>query len=196
MNNEKPSKYYLLADSHFGHKRIITDFGFRPANFDELIIKRWQHVVTENDVVFHLGDVTWGTKDQLSTIMNQLPGTKILIRGNHDRNHSNNWFIKTGFAAVLEKAQVCGAVLSHMPVALTQEELDRGIINVHGHFHNNSAERWEKRFTDRFTDNHYLLALENVDYTPVPLELVLKRRFVQSSKRLFEKCKIKQKAGI
>jgi len=195
MNN-KPSKYYIITDTHHFHNRIVTDFGFRPANFNELIIKKWQSTVSENDVVFHLGDVTWGTKEQLSSIMCQLPGTKILIRGNHDRSYSNNWFIKSGFAVVLEKAQAGGAILSHFPAILNKEEIDRGIINVHGHFHNNPAERWEKRFTDRITNNHYLLALEYTDYAPVALELILKKRFVKNSKELLKNCKNKQKEGI
>ena len=76
--------------------------------------------------------------------------------------------------------------MSHMPAFMNQEELDRGIINVHGHFHNNTADRWEQRFVDRITDNHYLLALEDVDYTPVSLEAILKRRFVKNSKKLLE----------
>jgi len=196
MNENKPSKYYIITDLHLFHNRIVTDFCFRPKNFHDLIINNWKNTVKENDIVFDLGDVTWGTQDQLIEIMEQLPGTKILIRGNHDRSHSNNWFIKAGYTAVLEKVQVSSVILSHFPAILNKEEIDRGIINVHGHFHNNSADRWEKNLTKRITNNHYLLSLEDTNYAPVALELILKRRFVKNSKELLKNCKNKQKEGI
>ena len=188
MNN-KISKTYIITDSHFFHKRIITDFGFRPPNFDHLIIKRWQDTVQPQDIVYHLGDVTWGSQGQLSTIMEGLPGTKILIRGNHDKNHSNNWFMDAGFAAVLEKAQVSKVILSHTPAIMTQAELDYRIINVHGHFHNNNAKQWEVHLTERITTSHYLLSLKNVNYYPVLLSDILKERYVENSKKLLENSK-------
>jgi calcineurin-like phosphoesterase family protein len=180
------SKYYITTDTHFGHQRIITDFGFRPANFEELIINNWKNTINENDTVFHLGDVTWGGKERLKEIMNLLPGNKILIRGNHDRNHSNNWFIDAGFSVVLEKAQVSGIILSHFPAILNEEEINRGIINVHGHFHNVPPNRWEPKLTERLTDNHYLLSLEDVNYTPISVEKALKRKNIKNSRKLLE----------
>ena len=187
--NEKLSKTYILTDTHFYHSRIVTDFGFRPANFNDQIIKNWQNTVNENDIVFNLGDVTWGSQGQLQQIMYSLPGTKILIRGNHDKNHSNNWFIKAGFAAVLEKAQISGVILSHFPAIMTQEEIKRGIINVHGHFHNSKADRWEKHLKERITSNHYLIALEETNFTPISLELIKKRKFIKNSRELIDKFK-------
>ncbi len=181
-----PTKYYVLTDTHFSHARIITDFGFRPANFNELIINNWKNTVKKHDITFHLGDVTWGTKEELSKFLKQIPGKKGLVRGNHDRNHSNNWFIKAGFDIVVEKVQVCGVILSHFPSTLTKEEIEYGIINVHGHFHNNSSSKWEQRFIERLTDNHFLLSLEDVDYYPVALELIKKRKFIKNSKKLVE----------
>jgi calcineurin-like phosphoesterase family protein len=190
--DRKPSKTYIITDTHFFHNRIVTDFCFRPKNFHDLIINGWKNTVNENDVVFNLGDVTWGTKDQLLHIMQQLPGTKILVRGNHDRSYSNNWFIEAGFSAVLEKAQVSGVILSHFPAILNKEEIERGIINVHGHFHNNDPKRWEPKLKERITDNHFLLSLEDVGYTPVSLEKIAKRKFIFNSNELIKGIKQKK----
>ena len=187
--NNKSSKTFIISDNHFGHKRIITDFCFRPKNFEKLIIKNWQNTVNKNDIVYDIGDVTWGSQEYLTDIMKQLPGTKILIRGNHDKSHSNNWFIQSGFSAVLEKAQISGIILSHFPAILNKEEIDRGIINVHGHFHNNDPKRWEKELVKRITENHYLFALEYVNYTPISIEMIRKRRFVKNSKELIRNLK-------
>ena len=134
---DKISKTFLITDTHWDHWKMIEYCG-RPSNFNKLILNQWKATVQPQDIVYHLGDVIWGRQDKLIQIMSSLPGTKILIRGNHDKNHSNNWFIQAGFAAVLEKAQLSGVILSHFPVFMTEEELKRDIINVHGHFHNNS----------------------------------------------------------
>lgn len=181
------SKIYLLTDTHFLHEKIITDFGFRPANFTQLIINNWKSTVKDIDVVYHLGDVIWGDKEQLKGILNQLPGNKILVRGNHDKNHSNNWFMEAGFNAVLEKVQVSGAILSHMPSNLSQEEIDRGLINIFGHFHNNPPDRWEEYLKERLTENHYLLSIEEVGYRPIPLLEAKKGKYVKNAKMMLQK---------
>jgi len=185
MDN-KVSKTYLVTDTHWNHT-AMQKFCNRPPDFGQKIINQWRATVQPQDIVYHLGDVTWGSQGQLQQIMSGLPGTKILIRGNHDKNHSNNWFIQAGFTAVLEKAQISGIILSHFPAIMTQEELDRGIINVHGHFHNNSAKRWEPHLIKRITENHYLLILEDIGYRPISLDSIVKRKFIVSSKYLVDK---------
>ncbi len=182
---ERVSKTFLIADSHFSHTRMQKFCG-RPADFDQKIINQWQATISPQDVVYHLGDVTWGSHGQLQQIMQGLSGTKILIRGNHDRGHSDNWFIQAGFAAVLEKAQISGVILSHFPAILNQEELDRGIINIHGHFHNNPAEKWEQTLKDRITPNHFLMILEDVEYKPIALQEAKKGNFVKNCKKMLE----------
>jgi len=183
MNNI--SKIYLVTDTHFSHS-LMQDYCNRPIDFERKIINQWKATVKPQDIIYHLGDVTWGSQKQLLQIMQQLPGTKILIRGNHDRNHSNNWFIQAGFSAVLEKAQVSGVILSHFPALMTQEEIERGIINVHGHFHNSPAKKWEKHLVKRITANHYLLILEDVEYRPISMESIVRRKFIVNSKKLLK----------
>lgn len=175
------SKTYVITDTHFFHSRIVTDFCFRPSNFNQVIVNNWVNTVQENDIVFHLGDVIWGNQEQLRGIMEILPGKIVLIRGNHDISHSNNWFLQAGFDLVLEKAQVSGVVLSHMPTTLSSEEIDKDFINVFGHFHNNSPERWEEKLKARITKNHYLLSLEDVGYKPVLLEEIRKGKYVKNA---------------
>lgn len=183
--NDKITKYYLVADTHFYHDRMQT-YCNRPKGFNQLIINQWRSTISPQDIVFHLGDVTWGNQEQLIEIMEQLPGTKILIRGNHDRNHSNNWFIKTGFAVVVEKIQVSSIILSHFPALLSKEEIERDIINIHGHFHNNPAKGWEKELKKRITSNHYLLISEDINYMPISLETARRRKYLKNSKMLID----------
>lgn len=184
MDN-KISKNYIITDTHFEHTKMI-EYCNRPPDFAQKIINQWQATIQPQDIVYHLGDVTWGSQGQLQQIMSGLPGTKILIRGNHDRSHSNNWFIHAGFAAVVEKVQVSKVILSHFPALLTQEEIDYGIINIHGHFHNNDPKKWEKKLKDKITSNHFLMVLEDVEYKPIALDAARRGKLIYNSKKLLE----------
>ena len=63
-------------------------FGPHWADHRERLLKHWQSVVTDDDVVFVVGDTSWAMRfsdamEDLSAIA-ALPGTIYMIRGNHD----------------------------------------------------------------------------------------------------------------
>jgi len=76
---------YFTADTHFNHANIIH-FCQRPfasvAEMNEALIAKWNTRVRKNDLVYHLGDFTWGDWDP---ILERLNGDIILIRGGHDK---------------------------------------------------------------------------------------------------------------
>lgn len=51
---------------------------------DHALIQNWNKVVSEDDIVFHLGD--FADKSKWRQIANALKGKKYLIQGNHDRS--------------------------------------------------------------------------------------------------------------
>jgi calcineurin-like phosphoesterase family protein len=83
---------YLIADTHFGHENIskyeplrkakASENGF--AHIDELMVHNWNSVVSEEDTIFHLGDLAFKHKELL-TLAQSLKGKKILLVGNHDK---------------------------------------------------------------------------------------------------------------
>lgn len=72
-------KYFVTSDLHFYHKRIM-DFcpKTRPWNsLEEMhqhLIEYWNSKVSEDDVVFDLGDFSFGNKEQTSNILSQQNG--------------------------------------------------------------------------------------------------------------------------
>ena len=125
-------KTYLISDSHLNHDNIAT-YCDRPTNFTELILKNWRQVVKPEDVTIHLGDVAIGNRRAVKDMLQDIPGRKILIRGNHDWNHSNSWWMENGFDFSCDAMIFRGAWLTHRPA----EALPKGCnVNVHGHLHN------------------------------------------------------------
>lgn len=80
---------YAIADLHlsFGSNKPMDDFpGWH--GYVERLRSNWLSSVTEEDVVVIAGDVSWGmTLPQALKdfqFLHALPGTKILMKGNHD----------------------------------------------------------------------------------------------------------------
>lgn len=178
MKNQKMNKdavrRYLLPDSHYGHKNM-EDFCGRPSGFEYKINNNIKHIVRPQDVIIFLGDVIFGNQEFLKSMISDLPGRKILTKGNHDK-HSDTWFYNAGFDFVCDRIVIGKYVLSHLPV-----NIEEGQINVHGHFHNVPARRWEPYLVERLTDKHYLCSLEMVNYQPILLDTAIERKEIVKS---------------
>lgn len=63
-------------------------FGEIWANHENRLIRGFQETVTEQDEVLIAGDISWAMREQEAgpdiDFVNQLPGKKILLKGNHD----------------------------------------------------------------------------------------------------------------
>lgn len=63
-------------------------FGENWTNYDKKIAKSWLENVTEDDTVIIPGDISWAIRLSEAAIdlkwIDELPGKKILLRGNHD----------------------------------------------------------------------------------------------------------------
>jgi calcineurin-like phosphoesterase family protein len=123
-------KIWLISDTHFNHENIAT-YCQRPIDFTELIIKHWRNMIPSSDTVIHLGDVTIGNKAQW--FMRALPGRKILVRGNHDRQKSCTWWMEHGFDFACDGLVFRNCWLTHEPAVALPEGC---ILNIHGHLHN------------------------------------------------------------
>src|SRR5271157_5187429 len=125
-------KVYLIADTHFNHENIKT-YCQRPDNFTERILHNWKAIVKPQDTIIHHGDVLMGHRQTGIAQLQDLPGHKILVRGNHDRRSSCTWWMEHGFDAVCDSMVFRRCWLTHEPA----EALSPGCtLNIHGHLHN------------------------------------------------------------
>lgn len=97
-------KTWIISDTHFNHMKMCEYCG-RPEDFSQRIVSHWRKMIAPEDLVYHLGDFYLGRRGGFVDYVNMLPGVKILIKGNHDREKSN-WYLNRGFVAVMDFAAV------------------------------------------------------------------------------------------
>ncbi len=158
---------YVFSDPHFYSERIIEN-GRRPftdvAHMNQTLIENYNSVVKKQDTCYWLGDVMYGaTKERVAEILKQMHGRKILILGNHDRNHSATWWQSCGFDRVYNHPIYDAEnyiMLSHEPLPEFGELFP--VANIHGHIH----------IQDYDFENHNQcinVCVEKTDYKPVLL---------------------------
>jgi calcineurin-like phosphoesterase family protein len=170
---------FVISDSHFRHSNILkfTDSatgklirGDRFADVDEMdehMIERWNSVVKQGDIVYHLGDVVMGDQEWFKRNWPRLNGSKRLIVGNHDDIpflSSGGFFKKVSMWRMFPEF---GLMLSHVPLHLSSlrrgapDDLDAPVLlNVHGHIHQNTSPEGPYRN----------VSVEAINYTPVNIE--------------------------
>lgn len=166
---------YFIADPHFYDTKIslLADRPFK--SVDEMnarMILNWNKKVKFNDRVFLLGDVThfrndeYGDKEHrkslVKAIIEQLNGTIILIKGNHDIWLSNDEWKEIGFDEVIDFPIIYQnfMILSHDPLFLNTHT---PFINIFGHVHSNPI------YTD-YTAYSYCVSVERINYTPISFD--------------------------
>ena len=81
---------YMLSDPHLSltADKPMDIFGARWENYIEKLKNNWTETVSEDDTVVIPGDISWGmgfdTAAEDLTFIHNLPGRKIIGKGNHD----------------------------------------------------------------------------------------------------------------
>lgn len=146
---EPGQQVFFTSDTHFGHKNVIK-FCNRPfetvKEMEQGLIVNWNRVVSDQDIVFHLGDFCWwDSNKEIKKICSKLNGKQIyLVPGNHD--------LEKGWREVPDRVTILSAVtqlwirdsqtnelifkavLSHYPL-MTWNKREEGVPNLHGHLH-------------------------------------------------------------
>lgn len=102
---------WFTSDTHFSHVNIIK-YSHRPyvdtEHMNAELINNWNQVVKPDDLVYHLGDVAFGDKNKIPSLVSRLNGHKVLIFGNHDLKHGRlmSQIVDAGFEAIHEELYV------------------------------------------------------------------------------------------
>jgi calcineurin-like phosphoesterase family protein len=174
---------YVISDTHFSHSNIIKycDRPFKNYHsMNERMVELWNNTVTDDDIIFHLGDVTFGKLDDSINVLKRLNGRLILIKGNHDRGSNLKLFRKHDiFETIYEgnhyqpwqyDEQV---LLSHGPVA--PEVINDNQLNIHGHIHNTPL--LDLDCYAGYDENKYInVSVEMIGYRPIKIKDILNVR--------------------
>ena len=106
---------FFTADNHFNHHNIIK-YCNRPfssvEDMNEVMIERWNEVIKDGDVVYHLGDFSFIDPEPY---VKRLNGHIILIEGNHDnKKHKDRYSGYFKNTVINVGNNIC--VLNHVPV--------------------------------------------------------------------------------
>lgn len=151
---------FFTSDTHYFHETLLGDNDFSPRNFASIeamhqaMIRHWNAVVADEDVVYHLGDIALHPAHEegfaeILAILRQLHGQIIFIKGNHDNRAffkqlaKNNLLLPNGEekfvfedVGVLLKFNHYQYYLTHYPMLLG---ITKNIRNLHGHIHHYSV---------------------------------------------------------
>lgn len=161
-------KIYFFSDAHFDHKNIIK-YCNRPFNstseMNQILVGNWQDSVGDNDIVFFLGDMSYG-KDRKSIDywLGKLTGKVSYIRGNHDTDIINRANVIHSHYGI--KYNDYQFLLMHDPHR--PNGYDGWII--HGDKHNNSLN--DHPFINQKNKTVNVCA-ELVEYTPLNLDKII-----------------------
>ena len=114
---------FAIGDLHLGRavNKPMNIFGENWNNHEDKILSDWKSKVKDEDTVIIAGDISWGINLNEAIVdlteISQLPGKKILVKGNHDYwwtsiGRLNNLFENMNFIQnsyfTYEEYAICG----------------------------------------------------------------------------------------
>jgi len=138
------SEKFFISDTHFFHNNVIQ-YCKRPFScaeeMNEHMIKNWNERVRKQDIVYHLGDFSFGSVEEDLKLLDRLKGQKFLMIGNHDHSKKlkkiGHKFQNVRYADTIKveaEGKTYNIFLSHYP-HLRWPGIGRGVYHLFGHVH-------------------------------------------------------------
>lgn len=130
---------WFTSDTHFFHKTITWIGRGRPwETVDEMndaLVYNWNQSVQKSDRIYHLGDFSFGNREQTDQIIGRLNGQIHVIRGNHDSGLDRFASRFVSYQQYKEiKVDGQRLVLFHYPIH-SWHQVGKGSFHLHGHCH-------------------------------------------------------------
>lgn len=151
----------VVSDTHWNEKdgSPMRTHCLRPENYTQLSLKRWRERVRPTDTVIHCGDVINGPKREVKAILESLPGRKIHVRGNHDRDKSCGWWMENGMDLSVDSFAFRGVLFTHEPA--------NAIVKSNG---NDRAKVFYKWCPDCYAVTRHIRVPSGLKWTPSGME--------------------------
>jgi calcineurin-like phosphoesterase family protein len=186
---------FFISDLHLGHHNVIKYDGRPYMDVDEMhvdFIKRWNEVVDDDDIVYHLGDLAMRVNETTKWIVYQLKGKIHHIMGNHDTNkdmvklgrfehvHEYGTEIMVKDDTITEKRSDGHQhiIMSHYPI-LSWNRSHYGSWMLHGHCHGNLM----KGNLDYYKRKVMDVGCNVINYTPISyreVKTIMDKRIISS----------------
>lgn len=151
LKHHDRERVFITSDLHFCHPNILKFARFEFENIQDMereMIRRWNEVVTFNDVVFVLGDIFWKKPEcETHKLIQKLHARRIyIVPGNHDFVYppKREDLLKDPRVIILDDVvalhlyradgEIFEIYLSHFPLG-TWPHRPQGAYNLHGHLH-------------------------------------------------------------
>ena len=164
----KGQRLWFTSDTHYNHTNICssTTKWTNPVTIREFkslehmnshLVGNINEMVGQDDVLFHLGDWSFGGFESIEQFRNQIVCQNVhIITGNHDHHIQNNrGDCQKLFSSVNKYVELnvkwpvgpemhdANFVLMHFPIA-SWNNMARGAIHLHGHVHFNPNVRLQE----------------------------------------------------
>lgn len=169
-----------MSDAHVGHKNIIRFDGRPFEDVNEMhntLIKNWNDVVTDDDIVYYLGDLSFTNDSVTKWFLFSLKGKINYIMGNHDKmkdivkynrfdnvhEYGTEVFIKDEDTKALRGSDgYQQIIMCHYPI-LSWNRAHYGSWHLHGHCHGSLMKSNQDFYKRKVMD----VGCNCIDYTPL-----------------------------
>lgn len=139
---------FFTSDLHLCHDK---GFLYEPRGFssieemNEMIVERWNKVVTPDDEVYNLGDFALNDIEAAFPYINRLNGKMYWVYGNHDTDKKIDAIMDNcdaiwclGYAFQIKYNKKYSIYMSHYPTLTANyddKKFSQHVISLHGHTH-------------------------------------------------------------
>lgn len=186
LNLNKGQRLFFTSDTHYNHANIcsattkwnnpVTCREFKTLeHMNSHLVGNINEVVGQDDILFHLGDWSFGGFEQIEKFREQIVCKNVhLITGNHDHHIENNhegcqnlFSSVNKYLNLIVKYNVgtplmgeARFALMHFPLA-SWDNMARGAIHLHGHVHFNPNMRLQEgKMMDVGVDGNMLYPID------------------------------------